>query len=257
MYYVTRMSASSVCRVLKWYLATLHIVIFVFSNWSEVGACDYTDLPNASVFSDAQVARDRTFQGVYFYSAAVLEMLLVCTCILLSRKTAHGVHDLKGASRWLPLCIIVINMCFRARYVYSTPYDSKACGALNCPTTPISYSLDNCKIANGEYSFIKINWGNRRNWCPMPEWYRTNPYAATHCAGLKNTPDAASCYRYGCNTQTGMRYYTVRILIWNAFLFAIVALVPYTMAGGTAGNGCSRRWKEQPCLQDRHGLKFE
>ena len=215
--------------MLKYYLATVQFLMFVLANWSEAGACDNTRLPDDSAFSDRQVASDRTFQGANFYSASVIELLLICTCILLSRKTSYA-HDLKGSARWVPVFIIVLNMSCRARYVYSTPYDSKACNALGCPDTHTSYSFPQCVLGDGKSAYV-VKWGMRKNWCPVPDFYQKNPYLVAACGGLKNTPDVASCYRYGCTSQTGIRYNIVRVLIWNAFLFATVVLVPYTAVG--------------------------
>lgn len=227
------MHISSVCRVLVRYLGAAHIAFLAWANLAEMGACDGMELPTASVFSDVGVARERTFRGAYFYAAGVLEIGLMCLCILLSRPV-HGMHDLKGAARWLPAAIIVLNMCYRARYVYSTPYDGEACDALQCPTTQYSFNMPGCTNANGLDAFT-IDWNIRRNWCPIPEWYRYQPLAATLCGGLKGTPDVDACYRYGCTPLAPVRYNMVRVLIWNAFLFALVALVPYRSADGAKG----------------------
>jgi hypothetical protein len=197
-----------------------------------MGACDGMELPAGQVLSDAVVSRERTFRGAHFYAAGVLEIGLICLCLLLSRPV-HGMHDLKGAARWLPAALIVLNMCYRARYVYSTPYDGEACDALQCPTTQYSFNLPGCKNVGGLDAFT-INWNIRQNWCPIPKWYRVHPLAATMCGGLKSTPDVDACYRYGCTNLVPVRYNMVRVLIWNAFLFAIVALVPYSSADGTS-----------------------
>jgi len=221
-----------ICRALLPMLACAHLSLLLWTIVPELTVCSGMALPAASVVTDVTIARERAARGSYFNAAALVELLGMAAVVFGSSKRSMR-HDLAGKSRWLPALMIVTNMSCRARFVYSTPHDAESCRALNCPTTPYSAQLPGCQAASGVDAFY-IDWNDRENWCPMPRWYREQPYAAMLCGGLVGTPDVASCYRYGCSEMMAGRYNSVPVLIWSSFLFSIVALVPYTQVGSTA-----------------------
>ena len=217
-----------ICRALLPMLACAHLSLLLWTIVPELTVCSGMALPAASVVTDVTIARERAARGSYFNAAALVELLGMAAVVFGSSKRSMR-HDLAGKSRWLPALMIVTNMSCRARFVYSTPHDAESCRALNCPTTPYSAQLPGCQAASGVDAFY-IDWNDRENWCPMPRWYREQPYAAALCGGLVATPDVASCYRYGCSAMTSGRYNSVKVLIWSSLLFSILALVPYTTA---------------------------
>lgn len=220
---------SDTCRAVLPILAAAHLSILLWVNMPEMYSCANISLPAVAVLTDVTVSRDRAARGVYFHAASIVELVLMAYIVVRSRRVVKR-HDLDGGDRWVSVLLIVVNMVARARYVYSTPLDMESCDSLMCPTTPYSSQLNGCQGADGVDSFY-IDWNDRDNWCPTPKWYRDQPYAATMCGGLANIPDIAACYRYGCTPLVPARYNAIRVLIWSSFLFALVALVPYTMAG--------------------------
>lgn len=223
------------CRMLLRMLPFAHISLLLWLYVPEITTCSDMELPTASVSNDLQVARERAARGSYFYAAAIVDVFSMIA-IVLSSSVRAGYHDLRGYGRWIPVLMLASGIAFRARYTHCVPNDPECCDGLGCPTTSFSTDFAGCS-SQGPFDAFYIDWHDRNNWCALPLWYQTTN-AASLCGGLQNTPDVASCYRYGCSALAPARYNGVRMVIWSSTLFAVLALVPYqklSVRGGGIG----------------------
>lgn len=216
---------SDVARALVRILPVMHAALCVWLYVPEFGTCENMNLPYEMVSNDLTIARTRAKEGTYFHAATAIDLLSMMLIVAAFR--VHGArHDLYGLARWLPVVMLVSNLAFRVRYTFGTSEDRESCGGLKCPVSRYSMDMEGCYNSDLLYTF-EVDWRDRDNWCALPRWYQlTN--AASVCRGLENTPDVASCYRYGCTKSVPHRYVGVRMIIMSSFLFAIAALVPYS-----------------------------
>lgn len=215
---------SLVGRLMVRMLPFAHVMLLAWLLVPEFTACSDMRLPVIHRGSDLETARFRASRGSYFYAAAGIDLFCMIVIVCVSSKRS-GAHDLRGAMRWVPALMVASNIAFRARYTFCAPNDTECCDGLQCPISSYSTDFAGC-ASNQEFDSFYIDWRDRSNWCAIPKWYQTSN-AATLCNGLQNTPDVASCYRYGCSTLSPERYNGVRIVIALSFLFALFSLLPY------------------------------
>lgn len=211
------------CRALLPMMACAHVVLLLWVHVPEITACSDMQLPTVSRISDLVVARNRASNGVWFYAASFVDVVSMAYVLLVSSPSA-GRHDVRGYSRWVPAAMLVSTIAFRARYMFCTPNDPECCESLQCPTTDFTVALPGCSA-----STFAVDWHSRQSWCPIPSWYTS--HAAEVCNGLGNTPDVASCYRYGCSALAPLQYNGTRLIMWSSILFAVLSLVPYHTRG--------------------------
>ena len=110
-------------------------------------------------------------------------------------------------SRIMSTALLVLTLAVRARHVgigACTPNDTTCCSALNCFEFPA--------CTTPPFLSTQTDWNLRLNYCPMPYFYYKDAKARLSCTTLANTPDMASCYRYGCSsTHTPRTYYSNRV----------------------------------------------
>ena len=202
-------------------LIAMHIGLLIQSYATEAGACAHTYKRVLNTDLGAlEVARQRDRNADTFALAAIIEsagMLMI----------AAG-----ASSRLIPSILVVDALALRARHVGlggCTPYDPKCCTELSCVTTNYTTSMANCREKTigkaGISSTIKVNWQQRTNYCALPAFYTKDSLAETLCGNLANTPDVASCYRYGCSSENVPRqYYSTRIITINVLVIAVLAM---------------------------------
>ena len=147
--------------------------------------------------SDVLVALQRSKTSVSFDRASFLEVV-VMSCLLSNvQSPAFG--------------FVLINdlIAVRARHVgfgACTPNDRACCAELQC------YDFPSCTTP--PFLSSTTDWNNRQNYCPMPYFYIKDASARLACGSLANTPDMASCYRYGCSRKhVPYQYYMNRVML--------------------------------------------
>jgi len=202
-------------------LIAMHIGLLIQSYAPEAGACGHTYKHVLNTDLNAlEVARQRDRNADTFAFAAVIESVGMLMMLAGSQ------------SRIVPSVLVIDALALRARHIGMggcTPYDTRCCTELSCATTNYTTSLANCREKSvgpaGISSTIKIDWQQRTNYCALPAFYTKDSLAEILCGNLENTPDVASCYRYGCSSENVPRqYYSTRIITANVLLIAILAL---------------------------------
>ena len=211
------------CRALLPMMACAHVILLLWVHVPEITACSDMHLPTASRIPDVVVARDRASRGVYFYAASFIDVISMAYLTLVSSPSA-GRHDVRGYSRWVPAIMLASTISCRARYMFCTPHDPECCESQQCQPTAFAVALPGCAA-----NTFAVDWHDRQSWCPMPGWYSS--HAAEVCSGLGNTPDVASCYRYGCSALAPLQYNGTRMIMWSSILFSLLSLVPYQTQG--------------------------
>lgn len=217
---------SELARVLLRILAVTHIFLLIWTYGVEYDTCRNVSLPTLVPPSDYETSEERKTMGKNFHAAALFDVFCILFILIVSNKT-QGKHDIRGFARWVPAWMIAYNIAFRARHTYGDSSDKQSCSSLNCPTTAFSFNLTGCKTFKGLNTFF-IDWQVRSNWCAIPTWYSDENDVTRVCpGGLINTPDVASCYRYGCEHTPQHRYIAVRMILWSSVVLAFLALTPY------------------------------
>lgn len=217
---------SELARVALRILAVTHVCLLIWTYGVEYDTCRDVSLPNLAAPSDFEASEKRAAMGKNFHSAAFFDVFCIILIFTTSSKK-KGNHDMRGIARWIPAWMIAYSIAFRARHTYGDSSDKESCSSLNCPTTVFSVNLTGCKTFQGFDTFF-IDWQVRSNWCAIPTWYNNDNNVLDVCpGGLINTPDVASCYRYGCEHTPQHRYIAVRMILWSAVALAILALIPY------------------------------
>ena len=176
------------------YLCTL-AVIYV----KDVGACEDPGASSAAPLrSDVATAIERGKHAVTFDVASTAEVAAMVLLLVAGKR-----------SRALATILLVDAIAVRARHigvVSCTPHDTQCCSALGC------YEFTAC--TSPPFLGAQTNWKNRLNYCPLPYFYYKDSTARLSCTSLSNTPDMASCYRYGCSsTYMPFLHYIHRIML--------------------------------------------
>lgn len=216
------------CRLAVKVLPACYLVVLIWMFVPESSRCQDYSLPYLNAPSDANVARSRAHAGNWFNFFTLLDFPCMLLVIKLS-KLRQGSHDLRGIGIYISGFIMVSAIGIRGRRTFNTSSDPLSCERLNCPTEALSTTLPGCTGVD-IYDTVKVDWRDRRSWCPVPNWYRESN-AATLCGGLSNTPHVHACYTYGCTNVIPSRYNAVRLSYWLPLVFALCSLIPYEKVG--------------------------
>ena len=163
-----------------------------------IGSCDNLSKTNAKPSqNDVLVSLQRLKLSSVFNRASVVEVIVMSFVLSGSQSFLWGFVLLNDA------------IAVRARhigFVACTPNDKSCCEELECHKFP--------SCTSPPFLSSTTNWNNRLNYCPMPYFYYNDASAQSACGSLANTPDMASCYRYGCSRQhTPYQHYVVRVML--------------------------------------------
>ena len=177
-------------------LIGVYLFLLFFSHVYEIDACDdVVANPVKPRQADVMTAIERGKLAASFDISSVCESIILLLFLL-------GVE-----SRVLCTVLLVFAIAVRARHVgvgQCTPNDTACCSALEC------YKFPACTAP--PFLSTQTDWNLRANYCPMPYFYYKDTNARLACTTLANTPDMASCYRYGCSEQhTPYTYYSNRV----------------------------------------------
>lgn len=191
------------------FLAAVHVGLISVAYAPDVNTC--TALASTQSKPQPQDAATALHRASYADTFNVATALEVIALVLL---------PFFPSERLLPSLLLVDVIAIRARHLgwgSCSPNDTRCCSALNC------FNFDNCQ----QPPFIEAttNWNDRRNYCPMPHFYVKDSKAKSACKYLSNTPDMASCYRYGCSkTHTPFQYWIQRSTVLSLVLISVIGL---------------------------------
>lgn len=197
-------------RELLFIVSALHVSLIAVVHVQDVGVCGALAAGSSKPHpQDVRTALQRAGNADTFNLAAITEVMVILAMPLLP------------SWRVLPTVLLVDAVAVRARHLGwggCTPGDTRCCAELQC------YSFDNCK--QPPYIGGSTNWNDRNNFCPMPHFYVKDSRAKVACRTLANTPDMASCYRYGCSSvHTPSQYWIQRCLLLSLIVVAILGLL--------------------------------
>lgn len=190
-------------------LTIVYLVLLLHALIDRIGTCDQLSKTDAKPsHSDVMLSFSRQKKSLSFDSATFVEF--VCMSCLLG-----GVQ-----MPVLPMILLVDAIAVRGRHIgfgSCTPFDNECCDALHC------FKFESC--TSPPFLASTTNWNNRLNYCPLPYFYYKDASAKFACGTLDNTPDMASCYRYGCSRKhTPYQYYMVRIMFVLLVLISLLYL---------------------------------
>lgn len=206
-------------------LLVLHIGLLVYTYVPEMGVCDNLTLSASRVVSDENAVGERLSTSAQFNVLSAVEVVLMaCVVVACSMRTTD---HLPGLVLVLPGLILVGVIAVRMRHTGlfgCAQGDPQCCGNMVCldATFTSSPSAIGCDRRSTASDQINVYWDRRTTYCMIPEWYTSE--AAILCGGLHRSPNTYACYQYGCSAEsTAIPYYGVRLVMFNAILFVIVA----------------------------------
>lgn len=188
-------------------LTIVYLFLLLHGLLDRIGTCEALSQTDAKPSnSDVMVAFSRQHKSTAFDGAAFFEFVSM-SCLL------GGVQ-----LPVLPIALLVDAIAVRGRHIgfgSCTPFDNECCDALHCFEFPACTSPP--------FLASITDWNNRLNYCPLPYFYYKDARAKFACGTLSNTPDMASCYRYGCSRKhTPYQYFMVRVMF---VLLVVISLL--------------------------------
>jgi len=191
----------------------------------EIGVCGKMSLPRVQYRDDTMVVSDRLSTEAQLHLLSAVEVVLMLSIIIVGNYRAKPPY-LPTSLLALPGLILIGVIAVRMRHtgiLGCAKGDPECCANMLCSDLPMTTTLPpGCDKFASRVDTITINWRNRSSYCIVPSWY-VEP-APTVCGGLYGTPDTNACYQYGCSSEsTAIPYYSGRLIMGNAILFAFLA----------------------------------
>lgn len=196
-------------KELRTLLIGVYLCMLAVIYIQDIGVCENpTGTSVKPLPADVATSIERSNLATTFNVASVVE---VSGMVLLLAGVQH---------RALANALLIDAIAVRARHLgvgSCTPYDTQCCSALGC------YEFTSC--TSPPFLSVQTNWNNRLNYCPLPYFYYKDSTARLSCTSLSNTPDMASCYRYGCSSMhTPFLHYVQRIALGVLVSIAVMSM---------------------------------